>query len=69
LLRKYLPDDPNAFGVEIQVQMEPEEKQGYVEQNLASLLIERDVFQFLQLTRAEGMDGFGGMWAGMVIPR
>ena len=46
-LRKNLPDDPDAFRVKIQVQVEPEEEQGYVEQNLASLLIERNVFQFL----------------------
>lgn len=30
-LRKNFPDDPDAFRVKIQVQVEPEEKQGYVE--------------------------------------
>lgn len=68
-LRKNLPDNPDAFRVKIQVQVESEEEQGYIEQNLASLLIERDVFQFLQLTRAKGVDGLGCMWAGMVTPR
>ena len=30
-LRKNFPDDPDAFRVKIQVQVEPEEEQGYVE--------------------------------------
>ena len=33
------------------------------------MLIKRNVFQFLQLSCAEGMDGFGGMRAGMVVSR
>lgn len=68
-LREYFPDDPDAFRVKIQVQVETEEEKGDVEEYLATLLVEGDVFEGVQRGGAKFVYDFGGMWSRAIVFR